>query len=383
MRGYRVSAESVTEGHPDKVCDQVSDGILDTCLRQDKNARVAVEALVCGNTLHIAGEITTTARLCAEDTAREVIHNIGYTNPKLGFDAATCFILTDLRTQSPDIAQGVSRGAEIGAGDQGILYGYACNETPVLMPMPIHLAHRLSMRLAAVRHSGLLPWLRPDGKTQVTVEYDAHGKPLRLNSLVVSTQHDEAVDQETLVRGVVEHVICSEVMDWIRPETRVLVNPTGRFVVGGPAADTGLTGRKLMVDTYGGCARHGGGAFSGKDATKVDRTAAYMARYVAKNIVAAGLAARCEVAFAFAIGQSHPEMVSINTFGTEQADPARLEQAVQDVFPLSVSGMIDILDMRKPQFGKTAAYGHFGRETEGFQWEKIDRADALRACCKL
>lgn len=383
MRGYKVSSESVTEGHPDKVCDQISDGILDACLQKDKNARIAVEALVCGNTLYIAGEITTTAHLSAEKTAREIIRKIGYTNPELGFDADTCFILTNLRTQSPDIAQGVLRGADIGAGDQGILYGYACSETPVLMPMPIYLAHKLARRLAAVRKSGELPWLCPDGKTQVTIDYDATGKPLRLSNIVVSTQHNASVDQETLVRGILEYVIFHEAREWIRPETRVLINPTGRFVVGGPAADTGLTGRKLMVDTYGGCARHGGGAFSGKDATKVDRTAAYMARYVAKNIVAAGLADRCEVAFAFAIGQSQPEMVSINTFGTSHIDPARLELAVQNIFPLSVSGMIDALDMRRPQFGNTAAYGHFGRETEGFQWEKTDRADNLRACCML
>jgi S-adenosylmethionine synthetase len=271
----------------------------------------------------------------------------------------------------------------LGAGDQGVFYGYACDETASLMPAPIHLAHRLSMRLASTRRDGTLPWLRPDGKTQVTVRYDAFHRPADLVSLIVSAQHDEAIGREGLIAGIVEAVILPEVQDWLRPDTRLLINPTGRFVVGGPAGDTGVTGRKLMVDTYGGCVRHGGGAFSGKDPTKVDRTAAYMARYAAKNVVAAGLAARCEVALAYAIGGSLPEMVSIDTFGTETLNADRLTAAVREIFPLSVSGMITALDLRRPIFRKTAAYGHFGREAEGFQWEKTDRAEALRALCDI
>ncbi|MBK1664601.1 methionine adenosyltransferase [Rhodospirillum rubrum] len=383
MRAYCVTSESVTEGHPDKVCDQISDGILDACLAQDPAARVAVETLVSGNTVFIAGEITTTARLDAVRTAREVIRDIGYADPALGFDSGSCFILTNLRTQSPDIDLGVSRGAELGAGDQGVLYGYACDETASLMPAPIHMAHGLSLRLAAARHGGVLPWLRPDGKTQVTVRYDGEGRPEALTSVIVSTQHDEGVNRETLARGIIEEVIYPEVGGWLKPETRVLINPTGRFVIGGPAGDTGVTGRKLMVDTYGGCARHGGGAFSGKDSTKVDRTAAYMARYAAKNVVAAGLARRCEVALAYAIGERLPEMVSVETFGTETIDVDRLTAAVRETFPFSVSGMIAALDLRRPIFRKTAAYGHFGRENQGFQWEKTDRVDVLRAVCGL
>ncbi len=381
MYGYCVSSESVTEGHPDKVCDQISDAILDACLAQDSAARVAVETMVTGNNVFLAGEITTTARIEAARTARDVIAQIGYNDPELGFDSATCFIVTNLRTQSPDIDLGVSRGADLGAGDQGVFYGFACNETGSYMPLPIHLAQRLSMRLASVRRDGRLPWLRPDGKTQVTLRYDGKGSAVGLHSVVVSAQHDATVDRETLVRGIVEAVICPETEEWIGPDTRVAINPTGRFVIGGPAGDTGVTGRKLMVDTYGGCVRHGGGAFSGKDPTKVDRTAAYMARYVAKNIVAAGLAARCEVALAYVIGGLEPEMVSIDTFGTETVAPERLARAVREVFPLSVSGMIAALDLRRPLFKKTASYGHFGRESEGFQWECADRTEALRALC--
>jgi S-adenosylmethionine synthetase len=381
MRPYHVSSESVTEGHPDKVCDQISDGILDACLAQDPAARVAVETLVSGNTAFIAGELTTTARIDAARVARDVIREIGYVDPALGFDSESCFILTNLRAQSPDIDRGVSLGADLGAGDQGVFYGYACDETICGMPTSIHLAHHLSRRLATARRDGTLPWLRPDGKTQVTMRYDAAGRPDALVSVVVSAQHDAAVGGETLVQGIVEAVIWPEGKDWLRPDTRVLINPTGRFVVGGPAADTGVTGRKLMVDTYGGCARHGGGAFSGKDSTKVDRTAAYMARYMAKNIVAAGLAAKCEVALAYAIGQRYPEMVSIDTFGTEATDVERLTLVARDVFPLSVAGMIAALDLRRPVFRKTAAYGHFGRQNEGFAWEKTDRVDVLRTLC--
>ncbi|PWC32865.1 methionine adenosyltransferase [Azospirillum sp. TSO35-2] len=378
-----VTAESVTEGHPDKICDQIADGILDACLAQDPLSRVAVEALVCGDTLVIAGEITTTADIDVAATARGVIRDIGYTDPALGFDADGCLILTNLRTQSPDIDRGVSLGEELGAGDQGVFYGYACDETPCGMPAAIHLAHRLAARLAAARKGGTLPWLRPDGKTQVTLRCDNDGRPVEISSLVVSAQHDETVGREELVRGLVEAVILPEVGGLLAPDARILVNPTGRFVVGGPAADTGLTGRKLMVDSYGGCARHGGGAFSGKDATKVDRSAAYMARLIAKTVVAAGLATKCEVALAFAIGESLPEMVTIGTFGTGTVDTDRLSMAVRDVFPLSVSGMIAALGLRRPIFRPTAAYGHFGREDQGFRWELTDRAAALRAACGL
>ena len=381
MHAYCVSSESVTEGHPDKVCDQISDAILDACLAQDPAARVAVETMVSGNTVFIAGEITTTAQINAASTAREVIADIGYTDPELGFDSAHCFILSNLRSQSPDIDLGVSRSTALGAGDQGVFYGFACNETDRFMPLPIHLAHRLSMRLGTARRERTLPWLRPDGKTQVTMHYDTSGRAAGLRSVVVSAQHDPAVDQEALIRGIVESVICPEVKDWIREDTHVAINPTGRFVIGGPAGDTGLTGRKLMVDTYGGCVRHGGGAFSGKDPTKVDRTAAYMARYVAKTVVAAGLAARCEVALAYIIGDIDPEMVSIDTFGTETVAAERLARAVREVFPLSVSGMIAALKLCQPIFKKTASYGHFGRENEGFQWERLDRVEVLRSLC--
>ncbi len=379
MRGHRITSESVTEGHPDKVCDQISDGILDACLADDPLARVAVETLVSGNMVVIAGEITTTARIDAERTARAVIRDIGYVDPALGFDSATSFILTNLRTQSPDIDLGVSRGTELGAGDQGVFYGYACDDTPNRMPIPIQLAHALSMRLANARRTGRLSWLRPDGKVQVTMSYDSEGQPAALDSVVVSAQHDDSVSRETLVGGLIETVVFPELHAWMRPDTRVLVNPTGRFVVGGPAGDTGVTGRKLMVDTYGGCAQHGGGAFSGKDATKVDRTAAYMARYAAKNVVAAKLASRCQISLAYAIGQAHPEMIAVESFGTGAVDPARLSKAVQEVFPWTVSGMIAALNLRLPIFRKTAAYGHFGRENQGFKWEETDRADALRA----
>ncbi len=381
MHDYCVSSESVTEGHPDKVCDQISDAILDACVAQDAEARVAVETLVSGNTVFIAGEITTSACIDAPEIAREVIAGIGYADPALGFDSRSCFVLTNLRRQSPDIDLGVSRGAVVGAGDQGVFYGFACNETESCMPLPIHLAHRLSMRLGSARREGVLPWLRPDGKTQVTMHYDAHDRPTGLRSVVVSAQHAADIDPETLVRGIVERVICPEVQGWLRRDTRVAINPTGRFVLGGPAGDTGLTGRKLMVDTYGGCVRHGGGAFSGKDSTKVDRTAAYMARYVAKNVVAAGLAARCEVALAYVIGAVEPEMISVDTFGTGKVAPARLLSAIREVFPLSVSGMIEALSLRRPIFRKTASYGHFGRENEGFAWEMTDRSAALSSLC--
>ncbi|RBO51768.1 methionine adenosyltransferase [Rhodovulum sp. BSW8] len=376
-----TSSESVTEGHPDKVCDQVSDAILDAYLTRDPMARVAAEVLASGNTLHIAGEITSTAHVDVAAVARGVLRRIGYDDPDLGFDAEGCFILTDLHEQSPDIAMGVSRDAELGAGDQGIFYGFACDETPTLMPAAIHYAHRLTETLAEVRHSGRLPWLRPDGKAQVTFENDADGRPAILRSLVLSAQHDPCVTREDMLRGLIEEVVAPVMGHWLRADTRVLINPTGRFVLGGPAADTGLTGRKLMVDTYGGIGRHGGGAFSGKDSTKVDRTAAYMCRYIAKNIVAARIAQSCEVSLAFAIGQLLPEMVGITLPSGCETDPDKLEKAVRSVFPLSVAGMIETLELRRPIFERTAAYGHFGRDTEGFPWERTDRAVALQKAC--
>ncbi len=375
------TAESVTEGHPDKVCDQISDGILDAYLVQDPDAHVAAEAMVSGNNVFVAGEITSSAHVDVSGVVRQVVREIGYTDPVLGFDAEHCFVLTDIRKQSPDIAMGVRQAHEIGAGDQGIFYGFACNETAELMPAPIVRAHGLTMALARARHEGRLSWLRPDGKAQVTYRYDAQGVADAVSSVIVSAQHDPAVGREELIRGILEAVILPIVGDDLAEDANVLINPTGRFVEGGPAADTGLTGRKLMVDTYGGLARHGGGAFSGKDATKVDRTAAYMARYIAKNVVASGLATRCEVALAFAIGQTLPEMVSVRTFGTSALDPLCLEKAVRDVFPLSVSGMIEILGLRRPIFRKTASYGHFGKQD--YPWERTDRVAALRDFCQV
>ena len=382
MRTSLVSAESVTEGHPDKVCDQISDAILDAYLTVDREARVAAETVAAGDTVFLAGEITSRQRVNVEPVVRETIRQIGYTDPALGFDADHCFLITDLREQSPDIAQGVSRAGELGAGDQGVFYGFATDETPSYMPAPIHFAHKLTKALADARHNGVLDWLRPDGKAQVTFVYDEKGLPTHVSSIVVSTQHAPEVDQKMLVRGVLEQVICPYLQHWIQSDTRVHINPTGRFVEGGPKADTGLTGRKLMVDTYGGIARHGGGAFSGKDPTKVDRSAAYYARYIAKNIVAAGLAKKCEVSLAFAIGQTEPEMVDVNAFGTSVVDPDKLVYAVKELFPLTVSGMIETLNLRRPIYKQTAAYGHFGRETGVFPWEGMERAAILRRFCQ-
>lgn len=376
-----TTSESVTEGHPDKVCDQISDAILDAHLAQDPMARVAAEVMVSGNMVHVAGEVTSTARVNVTDIVRGVIRGIGYTDPDLGFDADGCFILTDLHEQSPDIAQGVLREKDFCAGDQGIFYGYATDETESLMPVAIEYAHRLTYRLAEMRKNGLLPFLRPDGKAQVTFAHDAQGRPERLISVVVSTQHTQEVSEETLLRGIIGQVIAPVMGEWLRRDTRVLINPTGRFVAGGPAADTGLTGRKIIVDTYGGIGRHGGGAFSGKDATKVDRTGAYMARYIAKNVVAAGLAKNCEISLAFAIGQTIPEMVGVSVEGKSKVDTDIIAEAIRELFPLSVSGMIDALALRRPVFQKSASYGHFGRMTEERSWEKTDRAQILRKRC--
>jgi S-adenosylmethionine synthetase len=365
----------VTEGHPDKIADQISDAILDACLAQDPYSRVACETLTCTGLVVIAGEITTKAYVDFQSLVRGTVAAIGYDNALYGFDSNTCAVISTINKQSGDIAMGVDTG---GAGDQGMMFGYATNETPELMPTPISLAHRLAQKLSEVRKNGLMSYLRPDGKSQVTVEYDANHQPKRVDAVVISTQHAENIGNEELradiLKNVIQAVIPAKLLD---EDTKYHINPTGRFVVGGPMGDTGLTGRKIIVDTYGGMGRHGGGAFSGKDATKVDRSAAYMARYVAKNIVAAGLADRCEVQLAYAIGVAEPVSVLVDTFGTGKVDETKLEELVRKNFSLTPKGIIEGLDLRKPIFKATAAYGHFGRKGDGFTWEKTDKAVAL------
>lgn len=386
------TSESVTEGHPDKICDQISDSILDEILKKDPNARVACETSVTTGLVLVSGEITTSTYVDIPKTVRQTIKEIGYTRAKYGFDAETCAVLTSIDEQSADIAMGVDQALEaregtmsdeeieaIGAGDQGLMFGYACNETKELMPLPISLAHKLARRLSEVRKEDILPYLRPDGKTQVTVEYDENNKPVRIDAIVISTQHHPEITLEQIQCNIKEHVINPVVPEeLIDEETKYFINPTGRFVIGGPQGDAGLTGRKIIVDTYGGYARHGGGAFSGKDATKVDRSAAYAARYVAKNIVAAELADSCEVQLAYAIGVAQPVSISINTFGSGKASEEKLIEVVRNNFDLRPAGIIKMLDLRRPIYKQTAAYGHFGRHDVDLPWERTDKAEQLR-----
>ncbi len=389
---YLITSESVTEGHPDKIADQISDSILDAIYTDDPTARVAVETLVTTGLVVVAGEVTTSVYVDIPSVVRDTVRGVGYTRAKYGFDCDTCGIITSIDPQSPDIAQGVdsayeSRIDEVdedldkqGAGDQGMMFGYACNETPELMPLPILLAHKLAYRLSEVRKSGLIPYLRPDGKTQVTVAYE-NGVPVGVETIIISSQHAPDIDIEkdlkpALIEKVIKPTVPAEMIDYNK--VKIFINPTGKFVIGGPQGDTGLTGRKIIVDTYGGLARHGGGAFSGKDPTKVDRSAAYAARYVAKNVVAAGLADRCEVQLAYAIGVAHPVSIMVETYGTEKIPVAEIESLIRKHFDLRPAAIIRDLDLRRPIYKKTAAYGHFGREDKDFTWEKTDKATVLR-----
>ncbi|MBQ4513477.1 MAG: methionine adenosyltransferase [Anaerolineaceae bacterium] len=393
---FFFTSESVTEGHPDKMCDQISDAVLDACLEQDPYSRVACETATKTGFVLLAGEITTEAFVDFDKLARQVICEIGYDRGKKGFDGNTCGVISAICAQSPDIAMGVDAALEkksgemtdedieaVGAGDQGIMFGYACNETATLMPMPIYLAHRLCEQLTKVRKDGTLPWLRPDGKSQVTIEY-AYGKPKRVDTVLISTQHAPEISQEEIREAVIKYVIDPILpKDMVDDQLKIYVNPTGRFVIGGPMGDAGLTGRKIIVDTYGGMGRHGGGAFSGKDCTKVDRSAAYAARWVAKNIVAAGLADRCEVQLSYAIGVAKPLSINVETFGTGKIDDEKIAEIVDEHFDLRPGAIIRDLDLRRPIYRKTAAYGHFGREDADFTWEKTNKAAELKAAAGL
>ncbi|HJF52221.1 MAG TPA: methionine adenosyltransferase [Butyricicoccus pullicaecorum] len=391
MARHLFTSESVTEGHPDKICDQISDAVLDAIYAQDPSARVACETTVTTGIVSVMGEITTNCYVDIPKIARSVIEDIGYTRAKYGFDANTCAVVTSIDEQSADIALGVDNSLERkegdadaalenGAGDQGMMFGYACDETPELMPLPISLAHKMAKRLTEVRKNGTLPYLRPDGKTQVTIEYDENNRPARVEAIVVSSQHAPEVSLEQIRTDITEQVIRATVpAELLDDKTKIYVNPTGRFVIGGPQGDSGLTGRKIIVDTYGGIGRHGGGAFSGKDPTKVDRSAAYAARYVAKNVVAAGFASRCEVQLAYAIGVAEPVSIMVDTFGTGKVDEAKLEAAIEKVFDLRPAAIIKDLELRRPIYRKLAAYGHMGREDLGVRWEDTDKVDALRA----
>lgn len=385
MSSYQFTSESVSEGHPDKVADQISDAVLDAILKQDSAARVACETMIKTGTAIIAGEITTSAWVDLDEVVRKVITDIGYNNSDVGFDGATCAVMSLIGKQSGDIAQGVDRKSpeEQGAGDQGLMFGYATNETDVLMPAPITFAHRLVQRQSQVRKSGKLSWLRPDAKSQVTFRYE-DGKPTGIDAVVLSTQHDPDIALPVLQEAVMEEIIKPILPEqWLDQQTRYHINPTGSFVIGGPVGDCGLTGRKIIVDTYGGTARHGGGAFSGKDPSKVDRSAAYACRYVAKNIVAAGLAERCEIQVSYAIGVAEPTSISVATFGTNTVPEEKIEALVRDHFDLRPYGIVNMLDLIRPIYQQTAAYGHMGREEEAFTWEKTDRADALKAAAGL
>lgn len=383
-RNYLFTSESVTEGHPDKVCDQVSDAILDEFLRQDPESRVAVETMTTTGMVIVAGEVTSKAKFDVQDVVRKTLREIGYDNPQYGFDAESCSVLVSLHSQSPDISQGVlaNENKEQGAGDQGLMFGYATNETEELMPMPIMLAHKLTKRLAEVRKTKELPWVRPDGKSQVTVEYE-NGKPKRLETVVISTQHSPDVSNDQIKRQIIDKVIKPVCGKLWHDKIKIHVNPTGRFVIGGPPCDAGLTGRKIIVDSYGGMGRHGGGAFSGKDPSKVDRSACYMCRYIAKNIVAAGLAERCEVQVAYAIGVAEPVSLMVSTFGTSKMPEEQIENLVRKHFDMRPASIISHLKLKRPIYRKTAAYGHFGRNEPEFSWEQTDKAEILRKSAGL